>query len=224
MKKYIFYFIATLLSSISAFSQVTPVGQKIPSQIGKSGKYLKTVNNKMQWANVTAGLTGSLTANYIPYAFDGDSLANSSIMTYTNGVTVFNSSLDGATSGSSNITHSLTVAGGWRSSFYSDNGYGTELAFYTSNLKKAKIYDNYGYTVHSSAYRWSVNDFNTGNSKMWVDILNNGNVGIGENYFVPTSKLQVVGLAEYADNAAAITAGLTVGAFYRTGDLLKVVH
>jgi hypothetical protein len=26
------------------------------------------------------------------------------------------------------------------------------------------------------------------------------------------------------DNATAITAGLTAGAFYRTGDLLKVVH
>ena len=49
-----------------------------------------------------------------------------------------------------------------------------------------------------------------------------GNVGIGTN--TPTAKLTVVGLAEHADNAAAISAGLTTGAFYRTGDLLKVVH
>jgi hypothetical protein len=47
-------------------------------------------------------------------------------------------------------------------------------------------------------------------------------LGIGTN--APTSKLHVVGLVEYADNAAAVTGGLTVGAFYRTGDLLKVVH
>ncbi|NTW32043.1 MAG: hypothetical protein HGB12_05375 [Bacteroidetes bacterium] len=33
-----------------------------------------------------------------------------------------------------------------------------------------------------------------------------------------------VGLPEYPDNAAAISAGLAVGDFYRTGDLLKVVH
>jgi hypothetical protein len=49
-----------------------------------------------------------------------------------------------------------------------------------------------------------------------------GNVGIGTTG--PTAALQVVGLAEYADNAAALAAGLTAGAFYRTGDLLKVVH
>lgn len=31
-------------------------------------------------------------------------------------------------------------------------------------------------------------------------------------------------ILEYADNTAAISGGLTVGAFYRTGDVLKIVH
>jgi hypothetical protein len=31
-------------------------------------------------------------------------------------------------------------------------------------------------------------------------------------------------LPEYADNAAALEGGLTVGQVYRTGDFLKVVH
>lgn len=53
-------------------------------------------------------------------------------------------------------------------------------------------------------------------------IVDDNNVGIGTQ--TPTSKLQVVGLPEYADNAAALAGGLTIGAFYRTGDLLKVVH
>lgn len=53
-------------------------------------------------------------------------------------------------------------------------------------------------------------------------VLKDGNTGIGTT--TPTSKLQVVGLPEYADNAVALAGGLTVGAFYRTGDLLKVVH
>ena len=53
--------------------------------------------------------------------------------------------------------------------------------------------------------------------------FNAGNVSIGTTSDLG-AKFGVVGLAEYADNAAAIVGGLSVGAFYRTGDLLKVVH
>jgi len=49
-----------------------------------------------------------------------------------------------------------------------------------------------------------------------------GNFGI--NTTSPTSKLHVTGINEFADNAAAIIGGLTIGAFYRTGDLVKIVH
>lgn len=55
-----------------------------------------------------------------------------------------------------------------------------------------------------------------------LTLQSDGNVGIGTP--APTSKLQVVGLLEYSDNVAATNAGLTIGAFYRTGDILKVVH
>ena len=48
-----------------------------------------------------------------------------------------------------------------------------------------------------------------------------GNVGIGTTS--PTSKLQVVGLPSYADNTTALAGGLTVGAFYHTAGVLKVV-
>jgi Pectate lyase superfamily protein len=53
-------------------------------------------------------------------------------------------------------------------------------------------------------------------------IYPNGNIAI--NKFNPGSKFAVAGLPEYADNIAALGAGLTAGDFYRTGDLLKVVH
>lgn len=56
-------------------------------------------------------------------------------------------------------------------------------------------------------------------------ITSNGDVGIGT--VSPKSKLHVMGLPVYADNAAAIAASpsLTVGAFYRTSDgTLKVVY
>jgi len=52
-----------------------------------------------------------------------------------------------------------------------------------------------------------------------------GNVGLGTSS--PTSKLHVVGLHVFPNNAAALSAGLTVGAFYRTGgdpDVVCVVH
>jgi hypothetical protein len=56
-------------------------------------------------------------------------------------------------------------------------------------------------------------------------VIKTGLVGIGTP--APTAKLQVVGLIIYANNAAARSAGLTTGAFYRTGgdpDLVSVVH
>ncbi len=62
----------------------------------------------------------------------------------------------------------------------------------------------------------------TDNANPDVVFLSSGNVGIGTT--TPTSKLQVVGIVEYSNNAAALAGGLTIGAFYRTGDVLKVVH
>lgn len=53
-------------------------------------------------------------------------------------------------------------------------------------------------------------------------ITSAGRVGIGTN--APTSKLHVVGIVEYADNTAAKAGGLTVGAIYRTGEVLKIVY
>lgn len=52
-----------------------------------------------------------------------------------------------------------------------------------------------------------------------------GNVGVGTTH--PTSRMHVVGLPQYANNAAAVGGGLAVGAFYRTGgdpDQVCVVH
>jgi hypothetical protein len=56
--------------------------------------------------------------------------------------------------------------------------------------------------------------------RMIIDGL--GRVGINKTN--PNSKLSVDGLVEYTDNATALAAGLTAGDFYRTGDILKVVH
>jgi hypothetical protein len=64
--------------------------------------------------------------------------------------------------------------------------------------------------------------FDNSSNTPLLHVRNDGNVGIGTN--TPTSKLQVVGLVEYADNAAALVAGLTAGAMYiRTGHGLDIV-
>jgi hypothetical protein len=59
----------------------------------------------------------------------------------------------------------------------------------------------------------NANDFIIGQNAAKVVVKNSsGRVGIGTT--APTAKLQVVGLATYANNAAAVAAGLTAGAFY----------
>jgi hypothetical protein len=68
-------------------------------------------------------------------------------------------------------------------------------------------------------------DYGTGIPKSLILQSPGGNVGIGTT--APTSKLQVVGLSVFANNAAAVAGGLTAGAFYRTGgdpDVVCVVH
>lgn len=52
-------------------------------------------------------------------------------------------------------------------------------------------------------------------------IDNDGNIG---NILTMTSKLHITGLLEFTDNADALANSLTAGAFYRTGDIVKVVH
>lgn len=55
-----------------------------------------------------------------------------------------------------------------------------------------------------------------------VIVTFDGRLGVGTT--TPTSKLQVVGLPIYVDNAAAISGGLTIGAFYHNGDgVVRVV-
>jgi len=67
--------------------------------------------------------------------------------------------------------------------------------------------------------------WNGGTVSEKVRFTSGGNVGIGATN--PKSKLDVVGLPQYANNAAAIAGGLAAGSFYRTGgdpDPVCVVH
>ncbi|MCP4992072.1 MAG: hypothetical protein GY928_40285 [Colwellia sp.] len=60
-----------------------------------------------------------------------------------------------------------------------------------------------------------------------LDIRENNNTA--KRVLIQAGNISATGVttevvAEYADNAAAVTAGLSVGTHYRTGDILKIVH
>jgi hypothetical protein len=83
-----------------------------------------------------------------------------------------------------------------------------------------QIYTNYlncydtGYPIPTIMNYGSHPAFNTKISE------NSISVGVQN----PQSKLSVAGLAEHIDNATAVSSGKVIGDFYRTGDILKVVH
>lgn len=226
MKKIKLFIATLLLFSISANSQTTINKNPLPSQTGHAGQYLKTNGTQPSWATVTAGLSGSLTAGYVPYAVSSASLANSVINqvsgnVYVNGNTSnISLSIGSNTSTSSNLNLNgdnpainLTYKGVIKQSFIVStygSSYNDIYSNHTIRLFNAPPYYNSSYRILSGT-----------NECIYID-NNTANIGIGTTS--PSAKLHVVGLIEYADNATAITAGLTVGAFYRTGDLLKVVH
>ena len=84
-----------------------------------------------------------------------------------------------------------------------------------------------GVSPHVSGYMElrAVDTDATDHMIMRINGDNGGRVGIGTTE--PHSKLAVVGFPSYANNAAAIAGGLTVGDLYRTGadpDVVCVVH
>jgi len=70
--------------------------------------------------------------------------------------------------------------------------------------------------------------YNAGISEFMITAVENGEVSLFHNGVkkldTRTTGIRLTGVSEYADNAAAIAAGLTTGDVYRTGDLLKIVH
>lgn len=87
-------------------------------------------------------------------------------------------------------------------------GYGAGSAI-TSGDYNVVIGANNGLSINGLSNRIIISD---GQGNIRVSVDNNGVVTLGT--VAP----------EYADNAAAILGGLTVGSFYRTGDLVKIVH
>jgi hypothetical protein len=64
---------------------------------------------------------------------------------------------------------------------------------------------------------FAIADLTAGLQKLFIQS------GVGGRATI-NAPLSVLQMTEYADNTAALGAGLTAGSFYRTGDVLKVVH
>lgn len=72
----------------------------------------------------------------------------------------------------------------------------------------------------SSAIYLGQQNLDTVNNQLYSAIT----VGSGAADWELLIKVPLTGAPEYANNADAIVAGLSVGQVYRTGDLLKIVH
>jgi hypothetical protein len=160
----------------------------------------------------TNPITGSGTVNRIPKFTGGSTLGNSLI--FDNGTNVG----IGTTSPSVNLQVTNTSG----ELFRLTNTTGAErLHFYTRNsASNSRIgSQNSSLQLFSDDVGFDL-ILGTSNTER-MRITPTGNVGIGTT--APTSRLHVTGLQNFADNAAAIAGGLTVGAFYHTSGTLKVV-
>ncbi|PKF74587.1 hypothetical protein [Chryseobacterium sp. PMSZPI] len=113
----------------------------------------------------------------------------------------------------------------------------TGLAITTGNNNGTKNIQN-SFGLFISRYRFTgdtaANAYNLYSQGSDTKNYFEGRIGVGIN--TPVAQIHIVkqasdltpaiieGCNEYADNAAAVSAGLPIGALYRTGDFIKVVH
>lgn len=204
---------STKLQSTATGTTTTLMG--INNQVTKSGN--ANVTNGYADYNLLsitgAGLTPNVYGSFIR-------LANGS----TNTGTVVKASgleLSNVLSGANNVTDNfgLNINTGTFTGSTGNitNNYGIYVL--SNKIGTGSIDNNYGLYLSPIAGGTTNNYsiYSNGGNSYFKD-----NVGIGTT--TPTSKLQVVGLPVHAHNAAAITAGLTAGAFYHAGDgIVRVV-
>jgi len=173
-------------------------------------------------------------ANWIALSGDYDSVKLTGNQTKT-GILSFNNSsgsVDNAISLSNSggaYTYSLSVAntGAGDGNFTYNTGTGTGI--YTINEGSGKgiyVLNNVGSGagVVAESFGGATGNLFVGKLSGTGDVFIVDKNGKVTTPTITTEKVVATSILEYTDNAAAITAGLSVGAFYRTGDILKIVH
>ena len=137
---------------------------------------------------------------------------------YSN-TTGINNSAQGYAALFSNTTGGNNSAQGYQAGYYIADGVTanttSDYCVYVGPNTKASADGAQNETVIGyNAIGAGSNTVQLGNTSVTAVKTSGKYYGVGANITV----------SEYADNAAAVAAGLAVGDFYRTGDLLKVVH
>jgi hypothetical protein len=164
----------------------------------------------------TNPITGTGTTNFLPKFTGASTLGNSQI--FDNGTNVG----IGTTSPNSRLhvgTNPIFAIDGRTAAIYGSANSETIFTVSTSGLEYPQLLD-FGVNFSGLYSTISARRFTSAENTLILQ-PNGGNVGIGTTS--PTSKLHVTGLPSFADNAAALSGGLTVGAFYHTAGVLKVV-
>jgi len=164
--------------------------------------------NDLLYIDALSGVEGTILMRY-GLGLGGNATFNNS------GVSLMNGSINGVRLYGNYTANANTISEGIELYSYQDAGkYYNELrpTYYAT----AGTFTSYGWLVLGRVDNGVIigTQYENGTDNA-LQVTGNGNI---------TGTWNVGTTPEYADNAAAITGGLSVGTIYRTGDILKIVH
>lgn len=114
-----------------------------------------------------------------------------------NGAVVFNSTLDGETSGNNNWKYSVAT-GGIRRGHYANTSYGIIDDYYSNNVLKTQTIENTGLYSIAVINRFSLKTLGDNLTRLFMD--STGNVGISNTFFTTSANLHIQGINTTSSN------------------------